>query len=361
MNTAIPKLPASSTMAQRGISLVEIMVALTLSLLLTGAALTVYLGGRQSYRTNDALARLQENARYVFEILGRDLRLAGFRGCAGESAKLTNTLNDASAFLWNFGQPIYGYEAVSESDWNATPDSAITDPLGGRDIVVARGTFGNGTRVLQQPGNLDDPVLPGSADIKVTQQSGVVIGDIVLVTDCFEAAVFQVTNKNLAGGFDNIVHNTGGTQTPGNATKQLGKSYEGGELQRISTKVYYIRNNPAGQPALYRKEGAGAAQEMVEGVENMQILYGVDDAANCGTGVAGDFSADCYQTAEWVENNDQWNNVVAVRLALLLRSVENNVVDQPQTYRFNGDTVTAADRRLYQAFETTFTLRNRVN
>ncbi|MGX2042137.1 PilW family protein [Methylocaldum sp. MU1018] len=361
MKTVIIKHPISSAAGQRGISLVEIMVALTLSLLLTGGALTVYLGSRQSYRANDAMARLQENARYAFEILGRDLRMAGYRGCAGEAATVTNTLNDSKDFLWNFDQPIYGYEAVSPSQWNQSPDNAITNPLGGRDIVVARGTFGNGTRVLQQPGNTDDPGLPGSADIKVTQGSGLTIGDIVLVTDCLAAAVFQVTNQNIAGGFDNVVHNTGGTLIPGNATKQLGKSYEGGELQRISTKIYYIRNNPAGQPALYRKEGAGNAEEVVEGVQDMQILYGVDDAATCGAGQADDFSADCYQTAQWVNDNGLWNNVVAVRVALLLRSVENGVVNEPQTYRFNGNTVTATDLRLYRPFETAFTLRNRVN
>lgn len=195
--------------------------------------------------------------------------------------------------------------------------------------------------------------MPGSADIKVTRGSGVEEGDIVLVTDCLAAAVFQVTNKNESGVFDNIVHNTGGTRIPGNATKQLGKSYEGGELLRISTKIYYIRNNPAGQPALYRREGASAAQEMVEGVQDMQVLYGVDEN--------GDFAADRYETAAWVEANGRWGSVVAVNVALLLRSVEDGVVNTPQTYFFNGASVAAADRRLYQAFETTFTLRNRVN
>lgn len=338
---------------QGGISLVEIMVALTLSLALTGGALTVYLGTRQSYRTSDAMARIQENARYAFQILGRDLRMAGYRGCVGENVAVTNTLNDPDAFLWNFDQPIYGYEASSASAWNLAPDNAITNPLGGRDIVVVRGTFGNGSRVLQHPGNEDDPNLPGSADIKVTRGSGVVEGDIVLVTDCLAAAVFQVTNQNDSTIFDNIVHNTGGTLIPGNATKQLGKSYEGGELQHISTKIYYIRNNPAGQPALYRREGAGAAQEMVEGVQDMQILYGVDET--------DDTAADRYETAAWVDANGRWGSVVAVKVALLLRSVEDGVVNTPQTYFFDGATVTAADRRLYQAFETTFTLRNRVN
>lgn len=351
MKTVFCKVSTSGSARQGGISLVEIMIALTLSLALTGGALTVYLGTRQSYRTSDAMARIQENARYAFEILGRDLRMAGYRGCVGESTTLTNTLNASGTFLWNFGQPIYGYEAVSPSAWNVTPDSAIPSPLGGRDIVVVRGAFGSGTRVLQHPGGTP----PGSADLKVKVGSGLSRGDIVLVTDCLAAAIFQITNINSSGGFDNTVHNTGSISgmVPGNATKELGKSFEGGEIQRISTKIYYIRNNAAGQPALYRKEGAAAADEMVEGVQDMQILYGVDET--------GGTSADRYETAGWIETNGRWDSVLAVKVGLLLRSVEDGVVNTPQTYRFNGASVTATDRRLYQSFETTFTLRNRVN
>lgn len=327
---------------QGGISLVEIMVALTLSLALTGGALTVYLGTRQSYRTSDAMARIQENARYAFQILGRDLRMAGYRGCAGDNATLTNTLNDPGAFLWNFDQPIYGYEASSESVWNLPPDDAITNPLGGRDIVVVRGTFGNGARVLQHSANEDDPslaVLRVSADSDFTEDDE---GEVVLVTDCLAAAVFRIAQIHSSDGFDNIENDAG-----------LGKSFEGGELQRISTKVYYIRNNPAGRPALYRKEGTAAAQEMVDGVQDMQILYGVDET--------DDTAADRYETAAWVEANGRWDSVVAVKVALLLRSAEDGVLNTPQTYFFDSASVAAADRRLYQAFETTFTLRNRVN
>lgn len=74
------------------------------------------------------MARIQENARYAFQILGRDLRMAGYRGCVGENVTVTNTLNDPNGFLWNFDQAIYGYEASSTSTWNLPPDDAITNP-----------------------------------------------------------------------------------------------------------------------------------------------------------------------------------------------------------------------------------------
>jgi type IV pilus assembly protein PilW len=357
-----------SSARQRGISMVEIMVALTLSLVLVGGILTVYLVSKQTYRSADAFSRIQENARIAFDMLGRDMRMAGYPGCAGSKVfdvssevPVVNTLNDSTGFLWNFAQAIYGYEATSSSAWNATLDAAVSalSPLGGRDIVILRGAFGDDTRVLQHPGGTP----PGSADLKVSVGASLSEGDIVLVTDCLGAAIFQITNSNTAGGFENEVHNTGSIagMVPGNATQDLGKNFEGGEILRISTKLYYIANNTAGQPALFRKEATAAAVELVEGVQDMQILYGVDDPTNCGSGQAGDAAVDCYQNGQWVENNGLWNNVVATKVALLLRSTDAGVVNTPQTYTFNGATVTAPDTRLYQPSETTFTLRNRVN
>lgn len=339
----------------------EIMIALVLSLLLIGGVLTVYLISKQTYRSAESVARLQENARFAFETLGRDIRMAGYRGCVGSETTVVNTLNTPTSFLWNFAQPIYGYEAASSTTWNVTLDTTVSalSPLGGRDIVTLRGAYGDNTRVLQHPGGTP----PGSADLKVSVGASLSEGDVVMVTDCLGAAIFQITNSNTAGGFENEVHNTGSIagMVPGNASQDLGKNYEGGEILRISTKVYYIANNTANQPALFRKEGTLTAVEMVEGVQDMQILYGVDDATNCGIGQAGDAAADCYQNADWVNTRGLWNNIVSARILLLMRSTDSGVVNSPQTYSFNGATVTATDTRLYQPFETTFALRNRVN
>jgi type IV pilus assembly protein PilW len=55
-----------------------------------------------------------------------------------------------------------------------------------------------------------------------------------------------------------------------------------------------------------------------------------------------------------------FNDVVAVRVMLLVRSVDDNVTDTPQTYTYNGVTQTADDRRLRQSFSATVALRNRI-
>lgn len=322
---------------QRGLSLVELMIALTLGLMLTAAIGYFYLGSRQSYRTQDGMARLQENARYALEVIARDVRMAGYRGCVGPTVPITNTLNNPNQYPWNFAVPIQGFEATSATVWSPALDASITSPLGGRDVLTVRGAFGGGTLVTAHAAS--------TAPLTVNAGSGLQQGNIVLVADCTDAAVFQITNSSVTTS----VEHAAGAGTPGNASADLGKVYTGGELIQVSTKTYYVRANPAGRPALYRIEGSNAAQELVENVADMQIDYGVD--------TSGNFAVNSYLTAN---NVTDWNQVLSVRVNLLVSSEEDNIVPQPQQFLFDGATVTAPDRRLYKVFSTTIGLRNRL-
>lgn len=335
---------------QRGLTLVELMIAMTIGLLLLGGITSIMISSRQTYRVNEALSRMQDNARFAFQVLSRDIRMAGYFGCVGSDVTPTNTLNGPTDFLWNFKQTIYGYEATSATAWNLTPDSSITSPLGGRDIIVVRGASGDGTsapvKVLDHPGGTP----PGSANLKVSDASGLKESDVVMVTDCLGAAVFQITGC-CAGtpGFDNVIHNTGSPSiVPGNLTKELGKEYTGGEVLKITTRSYYIRTNDAGRPALYRKVGTADVEEVVEGIENMQIQYGED--------TNGDITADIYRGADAVAD---WSKVVSVRVSLLMQTIDDNIAGATQPYTFNGGTTTPTDRRLRQVYSTVITLRNR--
>ncbi len=334
---------------QRGLTLVELMIAMTIGLLLLGGITSIMISSRQTYRVNEALSRMQDNARYAFQVLSRDIRMAGYFGCVGSDVDPLNVVNGPTDFLWNFKQTIYGYEATSATAWNLTPHSSITSPLGGTDIIVVRGAAGDGTsapvKVLSHPGGTP----PGSANLKVSLSSGLKEGEVVMVSDCLGAAVFQISEINTSGGFDNVVHNTGAA-VPGNSENTLGKEYTGGEILKITTRSYYIRTNDAGRSALYRKVGTADAEEVVEGVENMQIQYGED--------TNGDITADIYRGADAVAD---WGKVVSVRVNLLMQTIDNNIASAAQPYTYNGTTTTPAstDRRLRQVYSTVITLRNR--
>jgi type IV pilus assembly protein PilW len=62
---------------EAGLTLVEIMIALTLGLLVLLAIGSVYIGSRQTYRVQEDNARIQEAGRYALEVIGRSIRQAG--------------------------------------------------------------------------------------------------------------------------------------------------------------------------------------------------------------------------------------------------------------------------------------------
>ena len=68
---------------QRGLTLIELMIAMALGMILIAAISTVYLSSRQTFRTNDNLSRVQESMRVGFETISREARQAAFLGCKG--------------------------------------------------------------------------------------------------------------------------------------------------------------------------------------------------------------------------------------------------------------------------------------
>lgn len=64
---------------QRGFSLIELMIAMVLGLFVLASLLALFIGNNQSHRTQEAAARLQENARFALDILNREARKTGYR------------------------------------------------------------------------------------------------------------------------------------------------------------------------------------------------------------------------------------------------------------------------------------------
>lgn len=348
----------------KGFSLVELMISLVLGGLIIAAVGTVYLGSRQSFRTQDAMARLQENARYAFELMTVDVRQAGFTECASSS----NTYSTLSGSEWydNLGsQPLLGYESGAGLPDSVTGELANTDAL-----MILRADNSGDYRVASHNGPSAQFHLVANHDLKE--------GEILTVVspDCSKAVVFQMTNVNNNNTIKTVVHNTG-AGSPGNSTECLGDPLGTGpggcceeappvgatcddpkepsenpsldpdsRIMRTSGNIYFIRNNPNNVPSLYRLHGNDAsAEEMVEGVEDMQITFGEDTSqasvATCPEDVC---SADTYVDADAVTN---WNRVVSVRLTLSMVTAEANVAE-------------GGDGRIHKSFTTTVAVRNRL-
>jgi len=302
---------------QRGFGLVELLVALAVGLLLLAGVVQVFAANRQSYRLQEAQARLQESGRFAVQRLARDLRMAGYWGCHGQAAAVTNNLDPSGA----------GYV-----DYAAAALEGTEGPGGAPDVLVLRGGMGTALSLVQAMPN-------PSADLKVAPGNGLQQGDVVLVADCTQGDIFQISNANPSGS-GQLVHNTG-VGSPGNLVKPLSKAYgTDAQVVRVQEVRYDVRTGLRGQPSLFRTVD-GAAQELVEGVEDFQVLYGEDTD---GDGAVNRFVSAAAPGLDMAR-------VLAVRFSLRLRSLEDNLLPQAGAF---------GDRRLRRTFTATVTLRNRV-
>lgn len=386
-----PLPPRRPSQYQRGLSLIELMVSLTLGMMIVSTIGYVYVGASRTFRTMEAASRMQENARYAMERISYDLRMAGYMGCY--TSRFVNVLNSPTSWQYNLnGFPILGYE-----DGVSTFPSAITTRLRGDALTIVRAD--NSEEYVVESHN------PSSATLSLTATHDIKEGEVLVITDCSDTAMFQMSNTNNNNTIDNVNHNTG-NDNPGNFTKGLGiptgasnphipaascasnpsltyckgsnktngasKEFAAGSrLYRIDASTYFIgyRGTNTNSPGLYREklshqsgDAVLEAEEIVDGVENMQITYGVD------TSGTADKTVDVYAAADQVASASpetsleaDWKRVLSVRISLLMVSGEGeNTTNKPQTYTFNGETVETNDYRLRKVFNTTIAVRNRL-
>jgi len=122
-----------------------------------------------------------------------------------------------------------------------------------------------------------------------------------------------------------------------------------GAVAATTSVVYTIATGAGGLPSLFRNIN-GTNSELIEGIENMQILYGADTNA--------DRTPDYYVTSSTAGLN--MASVISVHISLLLSSIDDNLTAQPSAYIYNGATIIPADRRVRRVFTSTIALRNRL-
>ncbi len=251
---------------QTGLSLVELMVALVVGLLLLGGVIEIFVANKQTYRVADTSARIQENARFVAEILGHHIRMTGYRS-------------------------------------DVTKDAASSFPV-----------LGN----------------TGTLNGAFTQAGQVISGT--------DGSIDYLTIRFL-GNDDGSVKNCTGTTVSSN---------------QIANQRFFVSNSVLRcGPEVFAQDGTSVkgynAQPLIEGVENMQILYGIDTDS--------DGTANCYDSATHLNSSsptacgnaitNPWNQVVVVRMTLTLQSAEDN-------------TSVTSGNRLQRTYTTTIALRNRL-
>lgn len=351
---------------QNGLSLVELMIGITLGLILLTGVMQVFLSSKNVFTSQQSLSRIQESGRMAIEFLSRDIRMAGFMGCASrtENIEITNTLKDAGTVPFNFKTGIQGY---AQNEFPVAGSKITQTILPNTDVVVVRFAKSTGVYVTDNNDaaqlfvNNNNLLNTGKCKDDTDPISGLCKEDIVVVTDCEKAVVFQISGVSAgASGNVNVRHADAGlvpgndiTSWGGNSDKQ--KTFNSGaNLMSVASTVYFIANGVSGRPSLWQSVN-GISLELLEGIDDMHITYGVD------TDVDQDYIPDEYELA--IDVTD-WSRVIAVRVEILVASIEDGVTPDHQVYTFPTDAVAptkAADKRLRQIFTSTIALRNRIH
>ena len=313
---------------QKGLSLVELMIALALGLIVLGAMVTVFASSSASRQEIERASRQIENGRYAMQLLSDDLRLAGFYG----------ELNI---------KPYYGTPpavmpdpcSTAVADWVA----AFTVSMQGFDMGAgAPAGCGGVSRIPNTDVLVIRHVSPceagvGSCDAAAANYP------YIQVAKCGTETPLTPYVMGLSGSAAFNLHARDCATTAG--------------LRQYYVRVYYLSSDNGhgvAVPTLKRMEFNGTNfvdTPLVEGIENMNFEYGVDVDDD---GAPDLFTADVTSWAPTATPPltvpQAWQKVVAVRINLLARNIDTspNYVDT-KTYTLGLDaggapvTVTAND------------------
>jgi len=385
---------------QRGITLIELMVAMAVSSVIILGISNIYLSTKKSAVIHDEFARVQDNIRYASNALALNIRNAGYYGCAvaQNPTTISNRIIGNQLINFNLETGIFGFEAVGSdvgnaplvidttvpsntaADWvavtvpqprvkiidaagfedkntplnTAVPATVFNRAIAGSDILVLRTATGIGIKAAQEDTDafvyLDDTsggwqigACPQNAGIaNVDGISGICELDVLMISDCTpRAVIFRATNFTQVGGgavgaCDNPtlpcfrLDHVAGVADGENRDPSLwsGKRFNtDAEVMRIRTRTFFVGISAPGdvpaitEPTLYvRNNDSPTPDPLIEGVENMQILYGVDTTGN---GVANRyFSAHNVPDLDG-DPSTVFEGVVSVKLSLLLRTPQD--------------------------------------
>ncbi len=378
LNKGLPKRhqparqPGPTAAQQRaGFSILELMIALALGLVVIAGIVQLFAGNSRTYELVNAQSRLQENARYAFEFISSAARMSGYLGCAPEEENVVRGLvgNWNAIPEYNISEPIGGFEANGDGSYGPNDLLSLPRTEGGTNLNVHiagngidRGELERGSdilifRTIQQPTARLVTTLQPDADPVVRTPGGVpafAVNDVVVISDCEQAALVKVTGvtpgfnqTTLAhatgpGVFDNGVNVTTATGDVMPATLSvLGRSYgEATTVALAETTIFFVAEsadvNNRGDVvnALWRKVGSNAPVELIQGIANMQVVYGVDLSND------GIVNVNQYQTIDAVADV---NTIVSIRVRLDIVS---------------PDELAEVGQQLSRTFSKTISIRN---
>ena len=345
--------------SQRGLSIIELMVALLISSLLTLGLVQIFTSNSQTSRTNEASARVQESGRLSTDIMARLIRNAAYWGCV-EHARIDVMLNDDVGF--DIASLLTGITLVPNvaagNEWGAVP---------GTDVLVLGGVSTDAALRTTQQTPVNSATIFTGVD---PEDFGFRDEDLVLISDCKSADLFQISNLRTNG----FTVNTGKSTFPGNARQNQNEYPLGASVFMPSSSALFVRENNGERSFAFRSTvvrdiagstigDLGGVEELVSGVRDMRVRLGLRAGAD------GDDRARVGQWVTALGAGDTEQDVIAVQVSFLARAPQDNIVAQPQSLCFpawldcegNPSLMTQMpDNRLYRVFNVTSGIRSRM-
>jgi len=265
---------------QGGLSLIELMISTVIGMIVIAAGGKLYIDGRFNSRIQEDISGMQQNARFALDALSRDIRRAGY-------------------FAGNINRRSIGGTAVRK------PDGSCPTTSGRWGAMVLRPIFGindtnDGYACIPPNDYLRGDILTlryaDSRPVSTTPPGG----ELFIRSSLTEGAVYQAEDE---ADPENTVQGSPVV------------------LQRLVSHAYYIRSSgvitcPDGSrpPSLYReqldKNGRPIAEELATGIEQLQIMFGID--------VNADGSVMRFIDANAMSDSD-WEKIRQIRFWVLAR------------------------------------------
>ncbi|NIJ91973.1 type IV pilus assembly protein PilW [Xanthomonas campestris] len=379
-----------SKRAFAGISLIEMMIAMVIGLVLMLGVIQIFSASRTASMLAEGSARAQENGRFALEFLQRDIRMAGHFGCVNDQAHFVRGEGDpvvttgaasGSGHPLDFSVSVQGYEAPNTkppgvltigATWAAPTNLPASisklNPRGGSDILVLRYLAPESVPITALTSGSNSVVSFNATNGVRLTEGGQATPTVFGIADCAHATVFK-------GVYASGKITANGTNLSNYSARPTGQAL----IYRAESLVYYVGTSATtGEPALMRArsngvDDYGTPEELVEGIENMQLLFGLDQTAsmsitspplgNINTqAIASDVSIGTDAAAA-----GQWRRVGQVQVGILARSPSSATAERPaSSVRYPSALGVSfappaqTDGRYRMTYESTIALRNRL-
>lgn len=327
----------------QGYTLVELMVAILIAFVVLGGVYQTLTRETIDMQREEIILDMQNNARVGVEKIAQEIRKAGFLGCGGDL--VANTLNNNGADATHVG------DLTKAADWDGQKTilntikentTAGVDYLGtplefNDNAAAAHSLYDEGTdaiSVVYLAGDvpLEDKMTASTTNPIKLKKNAFKEGDILYITDCRDASLFQKTNSTPDTA--KVWHDAGVLQ---NNVEDLGIAYGATPARVYSLEIstFYVKKNELKHNSNLRT--------VASNIEDLEFEFMLDDSGNWSATVADP------------------EQVKAVRISVLAMSEEVNDYTNSEIYDYTGSPYSAVspnDHRYRYLAQATVTLRN---